>query len=892
MSDPNPLRQELEALRQKQDGGVTQVAQPSAQRESGGVMDTLSRNVAQPFNEGVVDLVNMPISLTNLILGAFGGPQIPGTSELQASLSDMGMIAPEGEREGGFIPESMRILGGSAIPGMGVSTLGTQVLKRGIPLAERTAMQHMAAETASKPTAAAGADILSSFMAGGGGEVAQTLEPDNPMSKPLGQIAGAVGIPGTLAAANLAVNKLPLVRTAKDAVMDVPYSFNPQRRAANELQSRSVSPDDSAARIDSTSPMPPALQAGDDRLVALHNRVLEEVSPKKAKQVAAHIKQTESKAIKEATDFGGDKNAVREVLETKSRSLVKQHQERAKAAVDEANAALETSDPGMSPADISRSAREKIDAALAARRAAEREAWSEVDNTVPAGLDNTRKAVNEILEASGRYNKAEAVPPKIKQALDDEEAYLSLLAKDTLTEAEQTQLDAMEGMIFKDIHGLRQEVQDLKAAAIGDRRGAGTIRRLNQLEESLLADMEAAQPEGLEAARQVSKELNDLFTRGPMGRVLQKEDIGVLKNDPADTLNAVFSGKTQGRNVEHLLKGTPEARNDVADYIRKTFIIQASNADGVIQKSAADRVIKNLKSQRIFEDNLFPDLENELRELAVKSSRADIASKRAAIIKDRGGARLDRDSKESLASLMLGQEKGSEVSVLFKPSVSNKAQIARKLRSRMEGNANAVDGLKSQYAKELMKQAHKGTDETGEGVINGAKYTRLLKENMEVLKALGFEKDQIARMRRTAAILRQAQKKGAKMPEQIINDVQSSLIDLPVSFIGAQAGGHLARHTAGGSLQMAGRGASFMRKLSKFLTRNKAERLLIDAHDDPELYKALLIKPLGAKPIKLQAAEKKLKAWMLGVSSEAVETVSEDQKSNGLSSSEDSEASP
>ena len=849
------------------------------------------RNISQPFNEGLVDMVNMPINLSNLLLNAFGGPQIPGTDELKASTASMGFTAPDGQREEGFIPESMRLMGGSAIPGAAVSTLGRNVLQRGIPIAERTVLQQLGASTAQAPKASAAADVIGSFSAGAGGEIAENTFPDNPNAKAQGQMVGGIALPAVpLAAGKLTqglgwfLDKIPLLkaipsatRFGVDAIKDVPYSFNASRRAANELQSRAVNPEQSAARIDPNSPMPPSLQAGDERLIALQNRVLEEVSPKEATAFKQHVESTTKRAAQDAGEFGGDPNLVRDMAETKSRTFIKQQQAKAVKAEKEATDAIAAAEPYDTAGNISTKVREKVETAEKAWRVTEKAAWSEVDSTAPGSYENTAKTVAKHLAEESPDRDMSFVPENVKKAISRESRINELSAKkpEDLTPEEIKFLEKNE-VTFNDLHQVRQDIQSAKAKLAVEPGNAGRIRVLNDIEESLLNDMSATNVEGVEAARKVSLELNKRFTHGQMGKILGYSGRSTKAFDAAGTMDAVLSGNQPARNVKQLLEGAPDARGDVADYIRKRFIIQASDARGVVNPKTADGFIRNLKQNRLLDDDMFPEIEAELRNMVTKTGRAALAAERAALVKTRLGARLESGSNESVAMLMLKQDKGLEVESLFKPSTTKKAQLANRMRASMGQNPEAQKGLRTLYAKRLLREAESGTDEVGSGIISGANYTRLLRENKDVLKSLGFSPDEIGRMRHTSAILRQAQKKGAKTPTEVINDVQSALIDLPVSLVGAQIGGHMARQTAGGSLQMAGRGASFMRKFSKFLTRNKAERLLIDAHSDPELYKSLLLKPLGAKPMQFKAAEKRLNAWMLAVSSEAAEDAQED----------------
>lgn len=790
--------------------------------------------LAQSFNKGLVDLANLPYHVVNLfstLAGKAVGSELPKipVEKINQSLAAQGFLAKPGKEQQGFLNRSAEILGASVLPSAAIQMIGSNVLKAGIPVAQRTIGQQLAATTASNPGTTAFLDVASSGGAGLGGEVASKMT-DDPSLILLGELAGGFTLPAVSAVMRVAGK--PAISKAKEVF--TPFTkAGAEPRAARRLQGLSADPAAEANLIDVTSPVSPARQTGNPRLIALERTILDQ-NPELEAKFTKELNGALESARARAAEFGGT-DRTRAILEKGQDHLVNLVNLRAAQAAQTAQARIAELGGSATQRDTSRIAREELNLALKDVRAQERALWDSIDKDAPASFTNTQTALNEIKEETGTL-----VPSKIP-------SWISVSAK---TEKPVT---------LNDIKQVRSRVlSDAREAANNGK--FDRARQLNRIADGLLDDMGAVNDPNTKAALAFSRELNKKFSEGAVGAVLNRGANKGAGIADADTLNQIFSGKTPATNASQFLKAAPESRPQLEQYL-KTGYVKVAGTD--FNQIKAQAYIDKLESQGMFE--VFPDLKAQMenvRNLAQKS--ADLA-KRAAAVADRGGSRLLRDNNKSLAGVLLGAEPGKEMKVLL--SSENPTEMAAALRRRMGGNVDAENGLKTSFVEELFDRAST-TGSTGEIEVSGKKLASLLNDNLTTAQAIGLNDADITRMRVITKQMIQAQADTGGSVGAILEDKPAELLQFVAQIAGAKVGQKIAGSGIGSSMVIAGKGSGIATRLLQKVTTNKAQELLIAAQSDPALYRALLTKTT-AKPKDIFAATRIIESWLIGAGVEA-----------------------
>ena len=787
-------------------------------------------DIAQSFNTGLVDLINLPSELINLPLRAVGAPTIP-TEGFRQEVADIGLTAQPGEEAEGFLPRGARILGASVIPAAGIQQAGAQVLKAGIPAAQRTVTQALTARTAATPVKSAAIDITSSIGAGLGGEVASKFS-DDPSVIVLGELAGGFTFPAVTAVSRFAGK--PVVSKIKETI--IPFTkAGAEPRAARRLQDLVPDPQAAAAKIDPDSPISPARQTGDQRLIALERVVLEQ-NPELEAKFTQELNGALDAARQQAISFGGE-NRLRSVLESGQQHLTELVNLRAAKAAQSAQAKINELGGKATPRDISRIARKELDSALKDVRAQEADLWGSINKKAAANFNNTKDALNVIKSETGELVPSR-VPAWIGKAAGTDKA-----------------------VTFNDLQQVRTRVlADARQARANNKFDKARV--LNNIAEGLLDDMSAVKDPNVNAARAFSRQLNQKFNEGAVGGLLSRGADRGAGIASADTLNKIFSGATPATNVKAFLNASPESSPQLQQFLKSGFV-KSSTKGGVFNQAKSQAQIDKLESQGMFE--IFPNMKDELLGVGTAFKNADDLAQRAATVTERGGSRLAHDSNKSLAGILLDAEPGQEMSALLR--AEKPEQLAATLKRRMGNNQNAVKGLKTSFVESLFTEAST-TGATGEVEVSGQQLARLFNENLGVAKALGMNGGEITRMRAITKQMIQAQEKAGGGIGAILEDKPAALMTFIARVAGAQVGQKISSGGIGSALVIAGEGSTQARNILQKLTTNEAQKLVIAAQSDPVLYKALLTRTDQAQK-EIFDATQIIESWLIGAGVES-----------------------
>jgi hypothetical protein len=587
--------------------------------------------------------------------------------------------------------------------------------------------------------------------------------------------------------------------------------------------------------------VPPMLQTDSPRLWATQRVALEQGPPELKTEMNKRLAATQAKAESEAVNFPGESAAVRAAIDEPAENLIANLNRRANEALAEAQDTMQAMRGTQSPRDISRTGRQKVVDSLSQARSDESDIWGRVPKKAEGDYDSARGAYDEIVASRSPNDDPSEIPSYLDKAFKTEAKVRKLRAKaekgKELTDEEIAFIQD-NAVTLNDIHALRKRVgQDWFAEVRSDAPNRNKLRILNDLRDALLDDMSRVDADGVDKAIAFSRALNEKFTKGEIGDLLSLSRTGVAKVDAPLTFETILGEKSASRGIQQLLRGTPDARPELENFVRSRFILQATDERGVMNSKTAERLLRDLRERGVFEE--LPELETEIKSVIAQNDRAANLAERAAIVEKRGGARLQKGSNESLASVFAGKPIGQEVDVILDAADPRRAlQLARALRTRMQRNPGAEQGLKRQFAERLLERS-RGSDMEAKG----AKYARLVDQNKQVLEAAGFSADEIQRLRVVGKALTQIQRPiGAEGVKNISEALPSKLIDLIGRFTGATMGGEAGKEM-GSSLVLAGYGSTNVQKVVMRIVRDKPAEVIMDTVFDNALFKALMVKP-------------------------------------------------
>lgn len=831
----NPFLQELAA---RGDSEGREAANPFRQEmgrrrseEPGLVEENVSS--AKSFVGGVLDVIGMPADLINIPLRAAGLPTIPsGGQDLRALASEYGLAYTRGSEPDGIGNRASRILGNAAIPYAGIVERGARLAKAG----SRGAgfIDDAARLATSRPGATFAAEAGSIAGATAGGEVAEKVAPDSDIAEVVGELVG--GFSPTVAV--LTPSAL-LARAGTRAVKTTLLPFTKAGgtiRASRRLQSAAADPEQAAARVGGVDTLPglsPARSTGDKRLLAIERAVAND-DPALDARLTAELSAA-NRATRDAAGMGGDPARVRSLLENRRDYLIGLIGRRAEIAGRQAKEAVARLDPDATPREISRVAREKVERALTDAQATESRLWGALDKGAPASLARSREVLAKELAQRSRFEDPTDIAPWIKVAMKGK-----------------------AGVTFGDVHAIRKRL----GVAIGRERAKpapnrNKLRILGNLYDSLLEDMAGAkgQGEALDTALAFSRELNQRFRHGAVGRLLGYERRGGHAVSPQDTLRKVVSGEASGTQVRQLLEASPGAGDEVKRYMRAAFLAQTME-DGKFNTRAA-RVFLN-KHDEVLER--FPGLRSELTDAREMNRLAERLSKRGVAVE-----RLAYNAKKSRAALYLDGPIGEEWNRVLR--AENPAAVARALHRRVRGDKRAVQGLKSSFVEELIERSQtRAFDEAGEPIVSGSRLKNLVGSYRGVLSALNMSEGESARLARVVNTFTRIEARPAGK-QVVMDDNPAAFLDLLARWMGAQTGQRIASHGTGSSLVMAQAFSQRMRGALQHLTRDKASELIAASVEDPELFRALLVGPTSSAKRQTQAVQR-INAWLAAPATE------------------------
>lgn len=331
--------------------------------------------------------------------------------------------------------------------------------------------------------------------------------------------------------------------------------------------------------------------------------------------------------------------------------------------------------------------------------------------------------------------------------------------------------------------------------------------------------------EMLETARNFSRELHETFDRGAVGKILQRTLDGDTTIEPELALGrTVARGGILGEvAARQITEAAPQAEPMAEDVVRGMFERAVRTETGEFNSRAAARFRRDNADLL----NRFPALRDDIKQAVADRDDAAAFAKR---VEDRL-SNLDATRKSAVARFLDGPPERAIKAVIQDP---NPIRAAAKLSAaaRRDPSGEAMAGLKDAFSSQLIGGEISGTDLLAR--MNDKRFGAALRRV--------YSNAEMGRMRRIAADLAkvEARSQGANVGTDLTGASPNRWIDYLVRMVAMENAPGASGVTRLQTSAMVSRNTGDV--LGR-LTRNKAEKMLMDAVTDPALMRALLADP-------------------------------------------------
>jgi len=495
--------------------------------------------------------------------------------------------------------------------------------------------------------------------------------------------------------------------------------------------------------------------------------------------------------------------------------------------------------------------RGQLDEAFNAAKSQEQQLWGSIPRGVTVGTTQAKSRMADILKQTPKAQEND-VPGVARQLLEGG-------GNRTFGEFESV----------NEMHGLYSELRRVaREASSGAAPNKNRARIANELAESILEDLGANAGQGeagsaINTALAFSREFHDVFSQGTVGKLMRRTVNTDEQIDPQLALERTVgrggaTGKVAADDISRAAdtNATDEA---IEDFLTSRFDRAAFGPDGSFNARNALNFVRDNSDTLARAPHL--------RETFLEAVRTQ---GRAASAQDRGGrvlSDMDNPRKSGTAAFVQAPAE-SAVDEVFKAKRPSFAARQLSATARKDKTGQAMGGLKAAFSQYVLRQA-KSADGFSAQKIND------ILASPEKAAALSqvFEPAEMRRWKVLATEIEKANKAGQSAPDigGLSNRSPNRIIEYVARVIaarqGAQAGGG-----SGGSIQTAQMASTQTKRLLGKLQNDKAEQMLMDAVEDPELFRLLLIDPgkVDLKPDQVN----RLSPYLTGASAA---TVTEDQ---------------
>jgi hypothetical protein len=554
----------------------------------------------------------------------------------------------------------------------------------------------------------------------------------------------------------------------------------------------------------------PAQQTGDPNLIALERSAMRE-DPLIREAMDAQRMAAQQRA-RELVAIGSRPEEAQQFLQLRQQQAREAIQGRIDNATRRAGEARPLS--SLEPSEASGIVAAEIRRAEADALAQERDLW----NQVPRGAQ---------VNAQGSQNLVQSIVDETPWA---QRTDIPAVARELLQKPQQQTVAEM--------HGLYSELRRISRSAMaGTDQNKNRARIANQIADRLLADMGAIDGSTeigrtINTARAFSREMHELFDRGTVGRLLRRSVDGDEQVDPLLTLE-----RSIGRGGTQALVGARDIRvaadTDAVDNAIRQYLINSFNEkafpSGAFSQAQANRFLSQnrelLESSTRFQD-LRALFENAIRQ----QERASLAQRR--------GQQFESGISESAATRFIEAAPSQSMETIFRAARPSEMAESLLRQARRDESGKAVEGFKASLSDYLIGRSSTSTPDGP--VINSRRLQELLdSEDVQSVMDTVYTPSERSRLNAIAAELNRLEASSGAV-DALADRPANSMLSTYARIVGARVGANLGGGFAGG-LQSAGIVSSRAQQLIGRLTNDKAQQMLRDAVQDPELFRSLLM---------------------------------------------------
>ena len=737
------------------------------------------------FGTGVTDMLSLPVAgvdliqdLSDRVIGQEPPPRESASDRMRRAADEFAL--PPGDEPSGAWERGMRFMGGAATTFPLSLGAGRMVAAGG---GGKNLITKALEDTYRRPIASAASEAAASIGAGIGGEAAAQIEPDSPVAQAVAELLGGVAAPIAMAPGSaVARGVIGAGRRVKDWFTDEAHISG---RVGERL--REVVGEDQLAGLDDL----PLELAGEltrgERMRSPGQRGLEEAlqanDPDYLNKAVARAER-QAKAAQDylapLTEGGGAGEALniargkkRETLQARLQAVKRGIDARAEVAGLKANMAIQAAGGRSDPEEIGRITRDIIDEEYGHARKWEGEVHSRVKTDLPVEYDNFVTAHNDELARIASPDADQSIIPQ--WARDREASYLD-----------------GGGRTVGDLLALRKRfVSAARAEAGSEVPNRERLTYLNKMQSALLKDLENVPDSNAREAAAVSRELNDKFTRGAVGRLLGYEKTGDISTIPEATLRAALSGMPEevGVNIDQVLAAGPQARPQVEKFIINEFLDHAF-VEGEFDPRRAATFLDNPKSRAML--TRFPYLMRRFTDAKDMKDEYESALKSGELAYNT----LHDSWKQALKEVQ-PVDYNKELTAAMSARRGGEDRIAA-MRKEIAFDDMAVKGLQADVVNDVLNRSVMEVTQDGIKLWDRKKLASNVLQYRGRMKAAGVPDEQIKRLTTIMSYLeRIATPVGEK---SVIGGLESRGVEFGARVAGAKAGKMYSESTGGGNI--------------------------------------------------------------------------------------------
>jgi len=518
-------------------------------------------------------------------------------------------------------------------------------------------------------------------------------------------------------------------------------------------------------------------------------------------------------------------------------------------AINAAQDSLNKLQPSESVDSSSKVARAEIDKAYKSMRDEEKSLWRKIGNgkfSTSGIVLKAKEIVGKTARLSGEGGKPD-IPKIIKEIAGQDEITSGGMIVVPKSDSTVRAVEPIE-----EITALRSRLLELMRAARAEGK-TNNFRQLRNLHDAIYETITPSDGStiGLTAARNFSKLLNDRFTRGPIGELLDYDSRGGMRVDPSMTLTELLHQGQSGRlAVEKLREASKAVDVDgvakqfgdtnaldqtVTQFYLNQFSLAAMKNEGFSQRAAYDFVQKNPAL------DLYPDLKAQMLDARTAQRLADGVSRTVR-------NRTDSINKQSIAKKITGGHPSVMLKSIFDNSKNpiKDAKVLMNLAAKDE-TGNSTSGVKNALFELIIDRvSKKATSVDDPLVLDSKKMASFIrnKTNAQVIKTIyGEEGFNLLKSVSDGVSL---MAKGGRMGQAKIEGLTPTKILETFGNLGTVIGAKASTRIPGRavpSLMVAGATGRYFRKTVRNITDSNREDIFVilqNALQDPDFAKELL----------------------------------------------------